>query len=138
MRKSYPKTHRSQSSTSTPLGAMLRQRRLNEHLSLNQLAQQVNVTRQYLSRLETGAYQHPSPVIITRLARALDISQADLFAAAGHTLPEELPEYLPYLQAKHMSWPKEAIRELQQHFEYVRFKYRLDNEQSNESSEITD
>ena len=62
------------------LGARIRALRLARHETLRQLAARAAVTESFLSQLERGVAS-PSIASVQRIARALDTSIADLFAA---------------------------------------------------------
>src|SRR4026209_2881010 len=62
------------------LGARIRSRRLARHETLRQLATQAAVTESFLSQVERGVAS-PSIASVQRIARALDTSIAELFAA---------------------------------------------------------
>ncbi len=84
----------------TNLGDFLRQTREQRGISIRQLAASMHLDFGYLSRLEKGVYTKPSPEVLQRIARALDISYEDLFAFTGYQLPQGLPNFIPYLRAK--------------------------------------
>ena len=62
------------------LGARIRSRRLARRATLRQLAAQAAVTESFLSQVERGVAS-PSIASVQRIARALDTSIAELFAA---------------------------------------------------------
>ena len=62
------------------LGARIRARRLARRATLRQLAAQAAVTESFLSQVERGVAS-PSIASVQRIARALDTSIAELFAA---------------------------------------------------------
>ena len=62
------------------LGARIRALRLARHATLRQLAAQAAVTESFLSQVERGVAS-PSIASVQRIARALDTSIAELFAA---------------------------------------------------------
>lgn len=62
------------------LGARIRTRRLARHETLRELAGQAAVTESFLSQVERGVAS-PSIASVQRIARALDTSIAELFAA---------------------------------------------------------
>jgi len=62
------------------LGARIRARRLARRATLRQLAGQAAVTESFLSQVERGVAS-PSIASVQRIARALDTSIAELFAA---------------------------------------------------------
>ena len=66
--------------TDVDLGARIRALRLARHATLRQLAAEAAVTESFLSQVERGVAS-PSIASVQRIARALDTSIADLFAA---------------------------------------------------------
>jgi transcriptional regulator with XRE-family HTH domain len=76
-------TNGSNGSTGTievDLGGRIRARRLARHETLRELAAQAAVTESFLSQVERGVAS-PSIASVQRIARALDTSIAELFAA---------------------------------------------------------
>jgi transcriptional regulator with XRE-family HTH domain len=107
------------------LGDLLKSRREATGLSLTQMAKRFGISRTYLGRLERGEYGHPAPEILTRIGKCLDLRLEDLYALAGITLPSDLPEFGPYLLAKHPDWPKLVITELDDYCDFLKHKYSL-------------
>jgi transcriptional regulator with XRE-family HTH domain len=83
------------------------------------MAAELGISRPYLSKLEHGKQLHPSPVILSRIARRLAVSAEDLYALTGYLPAEDLPELAPYLRAKHPDWPKSLIREVDNYCSYL-------------------
>lgn len=104
------------------LGEVIQSARLSLGLSLRQLAQAIDVHYSFLGRLESGDYQTAKPAILQRLGRVLELDERDLFALAGHDVPEGLPAFTPYLRAKY-DMSDEAARALQEYFTFVTDKY---------------
>lgn len=71
------------------LGQYLASIRLDRKLSLRQVEEKSNkdVSNAYLSQLETGKIQQPSPTILNTLADIYDIDYIQLMQLAGY-LPE--------------------------------------------------
>lgn len=65
------------------LGAYLRSAREQAGLSLRQVASLADVNYAYLARVESGEKKKPSADILQRLADALHIDSAELFAFFG-------------------------------------------------------
>jgi|ERR1017187_7157654 transcriptional regulator with XRE-family HTH domain len=105
------------------LGNLLRDGRLAAGLSKRALAEKLAVSRPYLSRLERGEYNHPAPPILARISKCLDIRIEDLYAIVGYMVPSDLPNFEPYVRAKHPNWPDGAIRELESFYDYLKHKY---------------
>lgn len=57
---------------------VLRETRLNNKLTLKQLANRAHITFAYLSQLETGVRSNPSLPILNSLAKELNISVLEL------------------------------------------------------------
>ena len=107
------------------LGGLLRSRREAASLSLTQMAKKLGISHTYLGRLERGEYKHPAPDILSRIAKCLNLRLEDLYALAGITLPADLPEFAPYLRAKHPDWPSLVITELDDYCDFLKHKYSL-------------
>lgn len=70
------------------LGSFLREARNNAKLSQRDVERETGVSNAYLSQLESGKVQEPSPRILHKLSEVYDIVYADLLLAAGYPLPE--------------------------------------------------
>lgn len=91
------------------LGKMLRDRREELGLSLRQLTKQVNIPDATIVRIEQGAFSAPAPDKLARLADALGLKLADVFALADYTAPTELPTLKPYLRTKYRGLPQDDV-----------------------------
>lgn len=120
------------------LGEYIRAQRETLGISQRQLADRTGLHHSTLARLEAGDYAQPAPANLHRIAEALDLDPADLFALAGHTVPSELPSFTPYLRAKY-AIPDRAARELADYFRYMteRYDIRERAEPHNETEEGT-
>lgn len=83
------------------LGAHLKRLRSERGLSLAQVAAGTKVSESYLYYLEAGQRQKPHPEFLHRLATFYGVLVEDLYAAAGYTPADELPELGVYLRAKY-------------------------------------
>jgi transcriptional regulator with XRE-family HTH domain len=117
------------------IGEYLKAKREALGISQRRLALRIGINHSYLARLEAGDYARPATTILHRLAEALDLDPEDLFALAGHTVPEGLPSFTPYLRAKyHMS--DEAARELTDYFRYLSERHDItERAQPNDTDE---
>ena len=104
------------------LGRFIRRHREAKGLSNNALAREVDVDNATILRMERGDFQSPSPQILQRIGRALDVAVEDLYALAGYTMPEGLPELAPYLRAKY-DLPDKAVKELDSYFKTLQDRY---------------
>jgi transcriptional regulator with XRE-family HTH domain len=117
--------HHSEQASS--LGSLLKADREKAQLSLTAYAASIGISRTYLSRLERGVYQRPSPRIVAQIARNRNLCMSDLFALCGYLFPDDLPSFMPYVRAKCQGWPEEAIKELVDCYLYVKYKHSLDD-----------
>lgn len=58
--------------------------RVNKNLSLREAAKRSDISHPYLSQLETGKNKNPTPNIIRKLSKGLNVSYNDLMQAAGY------------------------------------------------------
>jgi transcriptional regulator with XRE-family HTH domain len=110
------------------LGRQLRKRREQLGLSLRQLAERAETTDTTIIRIEQGAYAAPAPDKLARIAEALDLSLADVFALADYAVPDDLPSFQPYLRTKYRDMPREAVDDLNKAFTRIVRKHGYDPE----------
>ena len=108
------------------LGRLIRERRSELGLSVRQLAEQAEMNFATLSRIEQGQFAAPGPDKLARIAEALGISTADLFALADYVVPADLPSFQPYLRGKYPAMPAAAVDELNRAFERIARKHGYD------------
>ena len=108
-----------------PLGRLTRETREAAGLSQRQVAEAIGVSRELISRLESGSCQNISPAPLMRFAKRFNVSSADLCAAAGWMLPTELPNFAAYLHAKHPDWADQWVDELTDFYDFVKQKHSL-------------
>lgn len=83
------------------LGAFLRERREALGLSSREIARRTGINDATLSRLERGEFAAPRPDKLSKVAEALGIPLADVFALADYVVPEDLPTPSPYFRARY-------------------------------------
>lgn len=83
------------------LGQFLQARRKACGLSTHKLAAAAGMDQATVVRFEAGTIGAPRPDKLARIADALGVSGADVFALAGYTAPTDLPALRPYLTAKY-------------------------------------
>jgi transcriptional regulator with XRE-family HTH domain len=110
------------------LGRWLRERRKDAGLSTIQLANIVRTTDGTIVRIEHGAFAAPDPHKLSRIAQALGLSLADVYAMADYDVPNELPSFQPYLRRKYRDLPVGAIRDLDRAFADIVKKHGYDPE----------
>ena len=73
----------------TALGKQLQQLRLlsRESKSIRQVAEETGISNAYLSQLERGVAENPSPHFLHKLAKYYDVPYETLMAAAGYVKP---------------------------------------------------
>ncbi len=108
------------------LGQRLRARREELGLSLRQLAERAETTDTTIIRIEQGAYAAPAPDKLSRIAEALGLSLADVFALAEYAVPGDLPSFQPYLRSKYRDLPPEAVDDLNKAFARIVRKHGYD------------
>lgn len=79
------------------LGEIIKNRRLDLNLTLDQLAQLIDSTKSYLSRLENNRIERPSTDILKRLSKQLDISYNKLIMHSGYMEKDSLDFPMPKL-----------------------------------------
>lgn len=99
------------------LGDRIRQRREEKTLSAAELARQAQISKGYLSEIESGSVARPSADILYRLATALGTSIADLLEKEVRPVPRTIPESLQAF-ATHAQLPAQDIEMLAQ----IRFR----------------
>jgi transcriptional regulator with XRE-family HTH domain len=105
------------------LGRKLRTRREELGLSTRRLAEQAGMDDATVVRLEQGAFAAPRPDKLSRIADALGLSLADVFAFAEYVVPGDLPSFHPYLLSKYPDMPQAAIDELLSEFDRITHEY---------------
>jgi transcriptional regulator with XRE-family HTH domain len=115
------------------LGRRLRTRREELGLSKRQLAEQVDMNDATIVRLEQGLFAAPRPDKLSRIADALGLSLADVFAFAEYVVPSDLPSFHPYLLSKYPDMPQGAIDDLRKEFDRITNEYDYALEGAHES-----
>src|SRR5579872_5462852 len=94
-------------------GQLVRQRRQTRGWSQAEVVERIGtITRAQLSRIETGDNQ-PSPLMLDKLGKLLDIPIGDSYALTGYMPCSELPGLRAYLSTKFHDWPDQMIDELE-------------------------
>jgi DNA-binding XRE family transcriptional regulator len=82
------------------LGRFLRSQREAHELSTHELAELCDLSHTTIIRFEQGAYTAPAPDKLARIAEALGVSLADVYALAEYAVPKDLPAPSLYLRTK--------------------------------------
>lgn len=110
-------------------GLHLRELRRKKGLTLQELGALADLSQPYLSQIENGKRAIPSPEILHKLAKHLDVSHVHLMIKAGH-LPGKENEYLesPYeseLRKKEDDEIRKEFKEIEhKHNDLVNVIYR--------------
>jgi len=112
------------------LGKHLRQRREELGISTHRLATKAGVTQPTVTRIEQGKFAAPRPDKLARIASALELRLADLYAHAGYLVPEELPGIETYLAARYGHLPESAREELATLARELTHKHEADGDAS--------
>jgi transcriptional regulator with XRE-family HTH domain len=108
------------------LGWWLREQRKRAGLSTIQLARRAETTDATIVRLEQGVFVSPAPDKLSRIAKVLNLSLADVYSMAGYAVPQDLPSFQPYLRRKYGDLPAGAIDELDKAFGEIIAKHGYD------------
>jgi transcriptional regulator with XRE-family HTH domain len=82
------------------LGTLIARERGKRKLTQRDLAREAGMSHPTIFNLERGNFNRPDPEKLQRIARALDLDVEDLFALAGYTPSDGLPNFGPYLRTK--------------------------------------
>ncbi len=99
------------------LGTRIRQRREEKGLTAAELARQAQISKGYLSEIESGSAARPSADILYRLATALGTSIADLLGKEVRPVTRAIPDTLQAF-ATRAQLPTEDVEMLAQ----IRFR----------------
>ena len=99
------------------LGKYLRAEREARGWSARELAERSGVPDSTIVRIESGFIASPRPDKLSKIARALGLSLAEVYGRAEYSVPEGLPTLRPYLRAKYRDLPPEAAEQIQAYAE---------------------
>jgi transcriptional regulator with XRE-family HTH domain len=108
------------------LGRQLRARREELGLSVRDVERLADVDNGTIVRIEQGAFAAPRPDKLSRMAEALGLNLADVFALADYSVPSELPSFAPYLRTKYRDLPAPAVEELERSFQRIAKRHGFD------------
>lgn len=105
------------------LGQLIVRHRKQRGFTLDQLAAKSGVAASSIYRVEQGLHASPRADTLSKIADALDIPLADVFAAAGYSTSRDLPSFGVYLHSRYRDLPPRARRELETHFTQLLRRY---------------
>ena len=95
------------------LGELLKRKREALGLSTRQLGEIAGLDGVTVLRFEQGAFAAPRPDKLARVAEALGISLADVYALADYAVPDDLPSFRPYLRTKYRGLPAVEVDKIE-------------------------
>ena len=105
------------------LGTYLREARQAKGLSARQLGDLTDINDATIVRFENGSFTAPAPDKLARIAEALDLPVADVFALAEYASPTELPSFTPYLRTKYRDLPDDAMAQIEKYVARIAKKH---------------
>lgn len=108
------------------LGALIKTKREAAGLSLRGLDRRTGIDNALISKMESGLILEPSPDKLGRIADALNIPLADLYAMADYAAPKQLPSMRPYLRTKYRELPDEAAEQLDAYVQRLAKRHGVD------------
>lgn len=105
------------------LGKVLRDRRETLGLSLRQLGKIADLGDTTILRLEEGAFASPAPDKLAKVASALGLSLADVYALADYAVPADLPSFTPYLRTKYRDLPADDVAAIERYAQKLARKH---------------
>jgi transcriptional regulator with XRE-family HTH domain len=85
----------------TALAKRIRTLRTERDMSQAELGRQAGVASSTIVRIEQGAFASVSPDVLRSIAEALKIPAFELFELADIAVPNDLPQFTPYMRAKY-------------------------------------
>jgi transcriptional regulator with XRE-family HTH domain len=92
-----------QPDTSEAFGVRLRRLRKARNLSQAKLGERIGAQQTYITELETSKITNPSSNLVSKLARALDISIEELTGQVGGSLPSYIQSFSQCLAEKNVT-----------------------------------
>lgn len=102
---------------------LLRNKRTELKLSVNEVARRANVDPGTAWRIEQGMIATPRAESLIAIGKVLDINAIDLFATAGWLTADDLPSLGTYLSAKYSHPPDAVIRHIEHHVNRILHAY---------------
>lgn len=121
------------------LGELLQAARAEIGLSLQQVAEQVGLSKGGISRVEQGEIVKPTLDTLLALSELYGTDSMRLIEAAGYKLKKPaLPDFKPYLRQKYRHLPQDAKDEIADAFQRISEKYGVSQQSGPASGEGED
>lgn len=79
---------------SDDLGRYLKSLRISKGISTREVSRRSGVSHPYLSQLENGHCYNPTPDVLRKLSKCLNVSYMKMMIKAGYVTNDDLKEYL--------------------------------------------
>lgn len=113
------------------LGTLLRKRRREMDLSFRDVAEASGVHHTTILRLEAGENLTPSADKLARVAQALELQVAEIYALAGFAAPDQLlPNPTLYLRTKYRNLSDRRLTAITKDVEAILKRHGIDPEHS--------
>lgn len=96
------------------LGQVLKARREELGLSTHKLAKLAEINQATVVRIEAGSILVPHPDKLSRVAGALGLRSAEVYALADYLFPNDLPSLRPYLRTRYDQLLDEDISKIEE------------------------
>ena len=108
------------------LAEFLKKTRESKGFSLRAVENATGISNAYLSQLESGKVQQPSPVKLNKLCEVYEISYAEVMALAGYPMPNHSEENTSYSRIASRLGPvtEEEEDALADYLEFLRSRER--------------
>lgn len=111
------------------LGKLLRERREALGLSALELGKRLDMSHTTILRIESGTFAEPRPDKLARIASALKLPLADVYATAGYGVPDDLPAPRAYFRMKLRDVPTRKADAIGREVEELLTRYGVNLEQ---------
>jgi transcriptional regulator with XRE-family HTH domain len=102
---------------------LLKQKRTELHLSVNEVARRADVDTGTVWRIEQGMIAKPRAESLIAIGNVLGINAMDLFATVGWLTADDLPSLGTYLGVKFSHLPDAVIRHIEHHVTKILHAY---------------
>ena len=104
------------------LGEYLANARRRTNLTLRAAENAIGISNAYLSQLENGKIQQPSPILLEKLAGLYRLDYSTLLELAGYPLPDQQQRSVSSLEARLGPTTNEEEEALIDYLDFLRMK----------------
>lgn len=102
---------------------LLKQKRTELHLSVNEVARRADVDTGTVWRIEQGMIAKPRAESLIAIGNVLGVNPIDLFTTVGWLTADDLPSLGTYLSAKFSHPPDAVVRHIEHHVNQILHAY---------------